>query len=59
MASAGELFSEVLIEAGVEYVFGLPGGGTLPLWDGLVDKKDKIKTILARHEGGAACMADI
>jgi len=59
MPRVGELFADVLIDAGVEYVFGLPGGGTLPIWDGLVDKKGEINTILARHEGGASCMADI
>lgn len=55
---ASEKIVEVLIEAGVEYVFGMPGGGTVPIWDALYDKQDKIKCILVRHEQAAACMAD-
>ena len=58
MPKAAELVCDVLIEAGVDHVFGIPGGGTLPVWDALVDRKDKIRCVLARHEGGAACMAD-
>lgn len=59
MPRVGELFCDVLIDAGIEFVYGIPGGGTLPIWDALVDRKDKIQTILARHEGGASVMADI
>jgi acetolactate synthase-1/2/3 large subunit len=58
MASASELLSEILIEAGIDHVFGMPGGGTPPLWDALHDNPD-IRPVLARHEGGAACMADM
>ncbi len=49
---------ETLIDCGVEYTFGVPGGGTLFLYDALCLHKDKITSILARHEGAAACMAD-
>lgn len=52
------LFADILIEAGIDHVFGIPGGNTPFLFDGLVDKKDRIKTVLVRQEGGAATMAD-
>ena len=36
---------------GVEYIWGLPGGVTIPIFDALVGSK--IKLILTRHEQGA------
>ena len=53
------LFADILIEAGIDHVFGLPGGNTPFIFDGFVDKKEHFKTYLARHEGGAAVMADM
>ena len=40
----------------VEYIFGLPGGANLPIYDALVDSK--IRHVLVRHEQSAAHMAD-
>jgi len=40
----------------VEYIFGLPGGANLPIYDALVDSN--IRHILVRHEQAAAHMAD-
>src|SRR5690606_18844644 len=52
--------ADVVIEAfrreGVEYVFGLPGGAVMPIFDSILDSK--IKLILTRHEQGATDMAD-
>ncbi|MBM2824645.1 MAG: acetolactate synthase [Dehalococcoidales bacterium] len=56
---ASEKICDVLIEAGIDYVFGIPGGGTIPVWDALFDRQDRIKAILTRHEQSAACMADL
>lgn len=53
------LFADILIEAGIDHVFGIPGGNTPFIFDGFVDKKERIKTYLVRHEGGAAVMADM
>jgi len=58
MARACEGIADVLLEAGVDHVFGIPGGGTIPIWDALYSKQDRIKVVLARHEQAAACMAD-
>lgn len=41
---------------GVQYIFGLPGGSAIPIFDALYESK--IKTILTRHEQGATHMAD-
>lgn len=43
---------------GVEYIWGLPGGAAIPLFDALVTTRTKIKLVLVRHEQGAAHMAD-
>ncbi len=47
---------DVMIEQGVEYIFGLPGGSAIPIFDALVGKN--IKLVLTRHEQGAVHMAD-
>ena len=59
MSKASERICDVLIEAGIDHVFGIPGGGTIPIWDALYDRTDKIKPVLCRHEQAAACMADM
>ncbi len=52
--------AEVIIDAiqqqEVEYIFGLPGGNAIPMYDALVDSP--IKLVLTRHEQGAVHMAD-
>ena len=58
MPIASELIVQTLMEAGVEYVFGIPGGGTGQIFQLLHGKEDRIKTILVRHEQVAAIMAD-
>ena len=56
--SIGAVFADTLAEAGIRFVFGMPGGCTPFLYDGLIDRAGEIRTVLARHEGGAAVMAD-
>jgi acetolactate synthase-1/2/3 large subunit len=46
----------MLEQQGVKYVFGLPGGAAIPLFDALVDSS--LKLVLVRHEQGATHMAD-
>src|SRR6195952_989934 len=41
-----------LEEAGVEIVFGIPGGAVLPVYDPLLDST-KVRHVLVRHEQGA------
>ncbi|MBN2284057.1 MAG: thiamine pyrophosphate-binding protein [Deltaproteobacteria bacterium] len=59
MSKACEKICDVLVEAGIDHVFGIPGGGTIPIWDALYDKQDAIKAVLTRHEQAASCMADM
>ena len=58
MPTADELIVQTLEEAGIEYVIGIPGGGTGQILNLLYGKEDRIKTILVRHEQIAAIMAD-
>lgn len=53
------LVLDLLVQAGIDHVFGMPGGATIFLYDALVDRQDRIRTVLARQEGAAACMADM
>jgi acetolactate synthase-1/2/3 large subunit len=50
---------EVLEEAGIDHVFGIPGGDTGRIFKALYDKQDKIRVVVARDEQTAACMADM
>ena len=54
--SVSELVLEYLKGEGVRAVFGLPGGPLSPLFDALYHEPS-LRTITARHEGGAAFMA--
>ncbi|MGC6485118.1 MAG: thiamine pyrophosphate-binding protein [Candidatus Puniceispirillales bacterium] len=52
----GEIITRCLEEQGVERLFCVPGESFLPVLDGL--QQSSIETVLARHEGGAAMMAE-
>jgi len=54
--TGAEAIIEAIQQQEVEYIFGLPGGNAIPIFDALVDSP--IKLILTRHEQGAAHMAD-
>ncbi|MFP4170383.1 MAG: biosynthetic-type acetolactate synthase large subunit [Methanomassiliicoccales archaeon] len=47
---------ELLEREGVEVMFGIPGGTTMPMYDALIDSS--IRHVLVRHEQCAAHMAD-
>lgn len=55
--SGAEIIVQALIDEGVEYVFGYPGGAVLHTYDALF-KQDKVKHILVRHEQAATHGAD-
>lgn len=57
MLSGAEMLVQALIDEGVEYIFGYPGGAVLHIYDALF-KQDKIEHILVRHEQAAGHMAD-
>ncbi len=54
--NAAEIIVNSLEKHGVEYIFGVPGGAIEPLNTALY--KSMIKVIVAKHEQGAAFMAD-
>jgi thiamine pyrophosphate-dependent acetolactate synthase large subunit-like protein len=55
--TGGEWVVEALRAEGVRHVFGIPGVHNLPVYDALLRQRD-IAHVLARHEAGAAFMAD-
>jgi len=59
MQSVSQRIIQTLIEAGIEYVFTMPGGGMNRIFDALYDYRDKIKVILTRNEQTASCMAEM
>ncbi len=56
--NGSEILTEVLIEQGVDTVFGYPGGAVLNIYDALYKYSDKIKHVLSAHEQGASHAAD-
>lgn len=55
--SGAEIFFESLKREGVEYIFGIPGGSTIKIYEELYDI-DFLTHILAKHEQGATHMAE-
>jgi acetolactate synthase-1/2/3 large subunit len=55
--TGAQMVCESLIREGVDVVFGIPGGATLPLYDAM-PQYPGIRHILCRHEQGAAHAAD-
>lgn len=55
--NASELLVRCLEHEGVRYIFGVPGEETLEIMDALLDSS--IRFVIARHEQGAAFMADV
>ena len=55
---AGHLLVDCLIEQGVTHAFGVPGESYLAVLDGLHARRDAIRFITCRQEGGAAFMAE-
>lgn len=57
---AGDLLISYLEQLGVEYLFGIPGGAIEPLYNALgrSERRGGIKSVVARHETGAAFMAE-
>ncbi len=56
----GDLLVNYLESLGVEYIFGIPGGAIEPLYNALArsERRGGPRAVIARHETGAAFMAD-
>jgi acetolactate synthase-1/2/3 large subunit len=53
--SVSELIVSYLERLGIGHIFGMPGAHVLPIYDSLHDSS--VKTVLVKHEQGAAFMA--
>ena len=51
--TGSEALLRALVEAGVDTLFGYPGGQIMPVYDKLYDYSDRLRYILVRHEQGA------
>ena len=56
--TGSQIFVEVLVEQGVDTLFGNPGGAVLNLYDELYKNSDRIRHVLTAHEQGASHAAD-
>ena len=56
--SGSDVLIHVLIEQGVDTIFGYPGGAVLNIYDALYDYSDRIRHILTVDEQGACYAAD-
>lgn len=56
--TGAEIVAELLLEQGVDTVFGYPGGTALNLYDALYKYEGKLRHVLTAHEQGAAHAAD-
>jgi acetolactate synthase-1/2/3 large subunit len=58
--SYADLIVGFLEQLGIEYIFGVPGGAIEPLYNAIYKRESEggIKSVVARHESGAAFMAD-
>lgn len=54
--TAADVMIDIIHQQGVNYIFGLPGGAAIPMYDAMV--QSPIELVLTRHEQGAAHMAD-
>lgn len=55
--SGAHVLVEALLAEGVDLVFGIPGVGTLPVYDAMLDHPE-LRHVETRHEQGAIFMAD-
>ena len=55
--TGAEMIPKSLADEGVQFLFGYPGGAVLPIYDE-IEKQNKVKHILVRHEQAAIHAAD-
>ena len=55
--NGADMLVKSLVDHGVEVVFAYPGGASMPVHQALTRFKDKLRTILPRHEQGGAFAA--
>ena len=55
--NGADILIESLVNHGVDIIFAYPGGASMPLHQSLTKYKDRIRTILPRHEQGGGFAA--
>ena len=55
--SGSNIVIQCLLNAGVDTIFGYPGGAVLPIYDAIF-RQNRLRHILVRQEGGAVHMAE-
>ena len=55
--SGADIIVQSLVDHGVDVVFAYPGGASMPLHQALTRFKDKVRTVLPRHEQGGGFAA--
>jgi acetolactate synthase-1/2/3 large subunit len=58
MRSGGQILIDALLVNNVDTIFGVPGESYLEALDAIYARRNRIKFITCRHEGGAAFMTD-
>ena len=58
LKTGAQMVVDILVDEGVEMLWGLTGGAMLPVFDALYQNRDKIRLIDTRHEQGAIHMAE-
>lgn len=56
--TGADLLIETLVDAGVDTIFGFPGGAVLPIYDALYRSEAPFEHILTRHEQGSIHAAE-
>ena len=56
--AGGEVVCDAMLAAGVDVIFGMPGGASLPFYDSLYLYQDRIRHVLIRHEQAAGFAAN-
>ena len=56
--TGAQIVAEVLLDHGVDTVFGYPGGAALNIYDELYKYSDRIRHVMTAHEQGASHAAD-
>jgi acetolactate synthase-1/2/3 large subunit len=58
LKTGAQMVVDILVDEGVEMLWGLTGGAVLPIFDALYQNRDRIQLIDTRHEQGAIHMAE-
>jgi acetolactate synthase I/II/III large subunit len=58
LKTGAQMVVDILVDEGVEILWGLTGGAVLPIFDALYQNSDRIRLVDTRHEQGAIHMAE-